>query len=247
MKWLALIVAACCAAAAPARADEAAAMSDVVVYKPAGQIASVAVFLSGDGGWELGVIPMAKKLLEQDALVIGMSTPKILKGLQAGSGTCIDPAAEILSVARKVMADNGAPAKMAPILIGYSSGADLAYTSLIQAKPGAFGGGIGLGFCPDLETHKPLCPGAQGLTYTRNTKGPGFIYDTVKKLSDPFIAMQGGKDQVCDPIATDKFITAIKGAKIIDLPNVGHGFSVPKNWMPQYAEAYRSLANGTAR
>ena len=44
--------------------------------------------------------------------------------------------------------------------------------------------------------------------------------------------------------ATDAFTAGIKGASVIDLPKVGHGFSVPKNWMPQYVDAYRRIVAG---
>lgn len=243
MKRLITLVAACIIAAGPAAAGNEG-LGLAAVYRPKEEVKSVAVFLSGDGGWELGVLPMAKKLVDQNALVIGINTPKLLKGLEAETGDCIDPASAILATARQIMAQNGVPAKLRPVLVGYSSGAVLAYTSLVQAKAGSFGGGIGLGFCPDLETHKPLCHG-ESLTHVKNPKGPGFVYETVPRLSTPFIALQGGKDRVCDPPATNRFIAAVDGAKIINLPNVGHGFSVPKNWMSQYADAYRSLALGT--
>jgi hypothetical protein len=111
---------------------------------------------------------------------------------------------------------------------------------LSQAKAGSFAGGIGLGFCPDLETKKPMCAGS-GLSHVKNSKGPGFVYGAVPALSALFVALQGGQDQVCNPPATDAFIAGIKGASVIDLPKVGHGFSVPKNWMPQYADAYRKI------
>jgi len=46
-----------------------------------------------------------------------------------------------------------------PLLVGYSSGATLVYAALAAAPPEAFAGAISLGFCPDLEIHKPLCHG----------------------------------------------------------------------------------------
>jgi len=70
--------------------------------------------------------------------------------------------------------------------------------------------------------------GGAGLTHVKNSKGPGFVYGAVEALAAPFVALQGGQDQVCNPAATDAFIAGIKGASVIDLPKVGHGFSVPK-------------------
>src|SRR5215471_21340827 len=44
----------------------------VHVYVPVGKPQSVAIFVSGDGGWELGVINMARALRDMGAVVIGV-------------------------------------------------------------------------------------------------------------------------------------------------------------------------------
>jgi type IV secretory pathway VirJ component len=246
MKWLArLLIASCFLSAGAALAQTTTPMpyGDVTIYEPAGKVASVALFLSGDGGWNQGVIPMARKLTEQNALVIGVNIPKFLNYLDDGTGDCTDPSGELLKLAQKVMSSYKVAKNDPPVVLGYSSGATVAYTVLVQAKAGSFAGGIGLGFCPDLETRKPMCGGA-GLSHVKNTKAPGFVYDPVPSLAAPFVALQGGQDQVCNPAATDAFIARIKDAGVIDLPKVGHGFSVPKNWMPQYVDAYRRIVTG---
>src|SRR5262245_16461222 len=246
MKRLARLLIASCflpAGAALAQTTKPMPYGDVTIYEPAGKVAAVALFLSGDGGWNQGVIPMARKLTDQNALVIGVNIPKFLNYLDDGAGACTDPSGELLKLAQIVMSSYKVAKDDPPVVLGYSSGATVAYTVLVQAEAGSFAGGIGLGFCPDLETRKPMCGGA-GLIHVKNTKGPGFVYDAVPSLAAPFVALQGGQDQVCNPAATDAFIARIKGASVIDLPKVGHGFSVPKNWMPQYVDAYRSIVAG---
>lgn len=243
MNWFRWLLALSCLAPAFAAAQATISLppfGEVTIYKPAGPVDSIAVFLSGDGGWNEGVIPMARKLVEQNALVVGVNTPKLLANLDKGDGACTNPSDALLALVQSVKAANHIAQDEVPIVLGYSSGATLAYAALAQANSGSFQGGIGLGFCPDLATGKPLCEGA-GLTHTKNSKGPGFVYGAAPQLSAPFIALQGGQDQVCDPAATDAFISRVKGASVIDLPKVGHGFSVPKNWMLQYVEAYRNL------
>lgn len=229
--------------AALAQTTTATPFGDVTIYKPQGAIGSVAIFLSGDGGWNQGVVSMAQKLTEQNALVVGVNIPKFLAYLDQSGDACTDPTGELLRLAHGVMSAHGVSDDDPPVLLGYSSGATVAYAVLIQAAPGSFAGGIGLGFCPDLETQKPLCAGA-GLTHVKNPKAKGFVYGAAPELAAPFVAIQGGQDKVCEPAATDAFIARIKGASVIDLPNVGHGFSVPKNWMPQYVDAYRKIATG---
>jgi type IV secretory pathway VirJ component len=249
MKYFHWLVALSCLMPVAAAAQATTSMpsfGDVTVYKPAGSVFSVTVFLSGDGGWNQGVIPMAQKLVEQNALVIGVNTPKFLADLDKGDGACTNPSDALLALIKNIKMTNNVSQNIAPVLVGYSSGATIAYAALVQAGAGKFQGGIGLGFCPDLETVKPMCEGA-GLTHIKNTKGPGFVYGAATHISTPFVALQGGQDKVCDPAATDAFIDRVKGASVIDLPKVGHGFSVPKNWMPQYVQAYRKIAGGAGQ
>ena len=62
-------------AAAPLHAEETLShgrFSSVTLYRPAGPVTSVVLFLSGDGGWNLGVVDMAEALKDQGALVAGI-------------------------------------------------------------------------------------------------------------------------------------------------------------------------------
>ena len=128
--------------------------------------------------------------------------------------------------------------------MGYSSGATLAYATLVEAPEGSFKGALSVGFCPDLDLTKPLCEGA-GIESTprRDANGQmkGVNFLPAKKLSGRWISLQGELDQVCPAPATQKFIATVPGADIVMLPKVGHGYSVEKNWMPQYEAAYERI------
>ncbi len=50
----------------------------VTLYAPSGPPQEVVVFLSGDGGWKLGVVPMAERLRDLGALVAGVDTRTLL-------------------------------------------------------------------------------------------------------------------------------------------------------------------------
>ncbi len=47
----------------------------IVLVHPAAQPANVVLFISGDGGWNLGVVDMARELVALDALVVGIEMP----------------------------------------------------------------------------------------------------------------------------------------------------------------------------
>ena len=68
----------------------------IALYYETPQPSHVALFVSGDGGWNLGVVDMAKELAQLDALVVGTDIVHYLKELQAGSGYCSQPPAEWL-------------------------------------------------------------------------------------------------------------------------------------------------------
>ncbi|NUM69045.1 virulence factor family protein, partial [candidate division KSB1 bacterium] len=124
---------------------------------------------------------------------------------------------------------------------GYSSGATLVYATLVQAPSTTFGGAISLGFCPDLPLSKPLCKGS-GLEWQSGRKGKGFSFLPAANLEVPWIALQGTSDQVCNSDSTAKYVKQVKQGELVMLPKVGHGFSVQKNWMPQFKQAFARLA-----
>jgi type IV secretory pathway VirJ component len=211
----------------------------VTVYTPATTPQSVAIFLSGDGGWNLGVVNMAQALRSKGAVVIGVDVTHYLATLR-GKATCRLIAGDFENLSHQVQKKIGLREYHVPVLLGYSSGATVVYAVLAQSPPGTFAGAMSLGFCPDQDFGgAALCPGA-GLHYSHGKKND-LIFEPAKTLKQPWIALQGQQDQVCAPKAVDDFGAQIAGSQIIRLPKVGHGFAVERNWMPQFLDAYQSV------
>jgi hypothetical protein len=63
-----------------------------------------------------------------------------------------------------------------------------------------------------------------------------------KRLRAPWIALQGEIDKVCDPPSTQRFVSEVPNGEIVMLPKVGHGYSVPRNWLPQFSAAFAKIA-----
>jgi type IV secretory pathway VirJ component len=216
----------------------------VSVYIPEGAPTSVAVFLSGDGGWELGVINMAKALRDGGAVVVGADIRHYLASLgQAAAkpgAPCQMIAADFEALSHQMQKEIGMREYHVPVLIGYSSGATVVYAALVQSPPGTFAGALSLGFCADQDfSGAELCPGA-GLHYAPN-KQHELVLAPAPGLKQPWIAFQGQKDEVCSPKAVDEFAAGVKNGAVVQLPLVGHGFSVERNWMPQFRAAYARL------
>jgi type IV secretory pathway VirJ component len=211
------------------------------VYIPEGTPQSVAIFLSGDGGWQLGVINMAKALQDQGAVVIGVDVTHYLGALRAKT-SCQLIAGDFENLSHQIQKEIGMTEYHVPVLLGYSSGATIVYAALAQSPPGTFAGAMSLGFCPDQDFGgAALCPGA-GLHYSHGKKND-LIFEPARTLRQPWIALQGQQDQVCSPRAVDDFGAQTPGSQIIKLPKVGHGFGVERNWLPQFLDAYRSLVD----
>lgn len=227
---------------APAESFTFGAAGRVTVYRPSGAPASVVLFVSGDGGWNHGVIPMAQRLRDLGALVVGIDIRTFMKSLESSSARCAYPAGDLEELSRAAQVRWKLPSYLPPILVGYSSGATLVYAALASAPPETFAGAISLGFCPDLEIHKPLCHG-RALASRPVSRAVGFDLDPDPTLSVPWYLFQGDVDQVCDARATRAYAAKVPAARLVWLPKVGHGFSVPRNWDPQFVDAYRSLAD----
>jgi type IV secretory pathway VirJ component len=194
----------------------------------------VVLFVSGDGGWKLGVVDMARRL-DDRAIVAGLSMPAWQKRAEKRPEACWYPAGELEVAAQALEKLYGFPRYVAPILVGYSSGATVVYGALAQATQTAFRGAVSLGFCPDLEVARRFC----GTT----TWHPG--WDEKEKQSwlpeatamtervgggTKWIALQGLADQVCSAPQTVDFVHRVPHSEVVSLEKVGHGFSVPSHW-----------------
>lgn len=213
----------------------------VSIVAPAGAAKSVAIFVSGDGGWNLGVVGMAHHLADAGALVVGVDIRQYLAGLgRTSPDGCNDLAVDFEELSHSIQKRLGLPEYRLPVLVGYSSGATLVYAALVQSPPGTFAGAMSLGFCADQDCAKrALCP-ADGLRYAPNARGD-FVFEPAPRLEDPWIALQGQQDEVCDAKAVDAFVSAIPTAQVQRLPKVGHGFSVERNWLPAFLASYRLI------
>ncbi|HYL06663.1 MAG TPA: hypothetical protein VE075_11520 [Thermoanaerobaculia bacterium] len=256
----------------------AAAVEETFTLEPFGTLtayhltprpAHVVLFVSGDGGWKLGVVDMARELASMDALVVGIDITRYIKTVvgaaTAGAAAavppsgpaapaaapaaaaggaaaaCFDPAGDFAALGKAVEERFGYPDRRPPILVGYSSGATLVYAALVQAPPGAFAGAVSLGFCPDLIVNMPICKG-NGLAWQRDPHRKGVDFLPSRLLAVPWIALQGDIDKICTPADTRSYVAEVPHGELVWLYKVGHGFSVPRRWMPQLKASFARIA-----
>ena len=238
MLWLAYL--------SPANAMEetilkAGRFGKVHIYRQQPQPRHVVLFVSGDGGWNLGVVDMARTLAGLDALVVGIDIVHYLHQLGKSNAACVYPAADFESLSKFVQKSLNYRDYVQPVLVGYSSGAALVYALICQAPANTFKAALSLGFCPDLPLARPPCKGS-GLTWTTGPKKGIFLFEPTRHLQAPWTVFQGEIDKVCDARTTREFVARVPGAQLVMLPKVGHGFSVARNWLPQFRKAFLHLA-----
>jgi type IV secretory pathway VirJ component len=210
------------------------------IYQTSEYPGNVVLLISGDGGWNLGVIDMARSLAELDSMVVGIDITHYIKQLNASNEKCVYAAAQFENLSQYLQKKLSFPGYRPPVLVGYSSGATMVYATLAQSPANTFAGGISMGFCPDLDTARPFCKG-NGTLASKPDPKLGFIYQTVSRLPSPWMVLQGEIDQVCSTPDTKAFAAKVAGAELVPLPKVGHGFSVQKNWMPQFRDSFQKI------
>ena len=218
------------------------AFGKVWTYRTSATPSHVVLFISGDGGWNLGVVDMARSLATLDALVVGVDIRAYLHRLQAESQPCLYPAGDMELLSKFVQKTFGYDAYTPPVMVGYSSGATLVYATAVQAPSQTFAGVISMGFCPDLPLSKPMCS-EDLLRWTKSRDGSSFVFEPCAKLGVPWVVLHGLIDQVCDIAKTRQFVEQTSHARIVELPKVGHGFSVQRNWLPQFRQSFADLVS----
>jgi hypothetical protein len=101
----AMIVAVIVMASIPATGQQAGetlkvpVFGTVTVYRGQSPPRHVVLFISGDGGWDLGVVDMAQRLRDSGALVVGIDIRTFMKSLETSS-SCAYPAGSLEELSR---------------------------------------------------------------------------------------------------------------------------------------------------
>ncbi len=180
----------------------------------------------------------------RNSLVAGIDITHYLRRTAAANSACIYSAGDLQGLGQALEAKYGYDHYVEPVLIGYSSGATLAYGALVQGPPEhPLPARSPSASAPTFMSPKPMCKGA-GLTHTEDPKHMNtYLYDKAASTPSPWIAFQGEVDRCATPQATKTFVDGIANASLVSLPNVGHGFSVEKNWMPQFKDSFQHIVH----
>ena len=212
----------------------------VIVYRPTAVANAFVMFISDENGWNKGESEIARNLIIQGTIVVGIDSKYYLKRLKTQSLKCYYPAGDLEELSMFLQKKYKLSQYFKPILIGYSNGASLAYAALAQAPANTFKGALALGFSPDIKTGKPFCQGS-GLIQHSAKAGKSTSLEASDKLTAPFIVLHGADDKTYTLAEAKQFIKAVNTGQLVELPKVGHDFTVSSSWFPQFTEAYKKI------
>ena len=209
-----------------------------MAYVPHTPTNHVVLFISGDGGWNAGVVEMARRIAGQEAVVIGVSYP-VLRRTAARKGGCWYVAADLELISHAAQKALDLPQYHPPVLVGYSSGAAVVYAALANAPAVTFAGGISMGFCPDLAGNE-ICSGDAWSPEYDDRKRVNHLPPT-RALPKDWHILQGVQDQVCSVDTVRRFIAGMPKAHLVEVEGTGHGFSKPEHWGAPFDKALQDL------
>jgi type IV secretory pathway VirJ component len=214
----------------------------IYVYRPQAPAGHLALLLSGDGGWSGLLGTIAQRLAAEGTLVAGLDVRHLLASFGQDAAQCVSPGTELEDLVHYLQ-QHYQLRIAAPVLIGHSAGATLAFVALAESHPGVFAGALTLSFCADLDLAKPLCPSPGPPPLPRSD---GVRLRPPASLPAPWIALHGLADQVCPTSDSREFTGAIPGARFVALPDIDHEYRHMDRWWPQFEGAYRQLLAGGA-
>lgn len=218
----------------------------VALYRPNGEAKQFVLFLSGEQGWDAGMDRAARALVAEGAMVAGIDLPRLRSRFAKGGDACVLPDGDLENLSHYLQGYARQPTYRTPLLVGYQSGAALAYAMQAVADPDVFAGALSLSFCPTLDMGKPLCP-RDGKPVSASAKGAVTTLATAAALPQPWVVLQGNEDGACAVAEVRKFVGQVHGAALSALPIPERGLIDAKHALPALLASYRVLSAGHAR
>lgn len=208
---------------------------DMTIYRPAGKIDHVVLFLSGEQGWNAPLAESAQLLASRGALVAGIDSRSLFAGLERDAADCVFPDGDLENLSRFLQAYYHLPAYEPAVLVGYAAGASMAYAIIAQAPAGTFAGAVSVEFCPELKVRKPLCEDG-ALRYAAFDKEHSKLLPV--QFDAPWITVQTHVEGTCGKAVAQRFVSIAGNAELIMLP----GNAKAAKWTSALASAVQRLS-----
>ena len=195
-----------------------APFGQIHLYRPVSDPRGIALLLSDHDGWSQDETELARGLADHGLLVAGASAPALIHGLEKAPGKCINPNYALIALARDIQHRAGVVRYRQPVLIGYGTGATLAFGALAQWPDASYQGVISVNPTSSVAGHKPWCA-APGFATGHVTKPqPGWRFAPNPRNRVGWIILQQAGVNRIAPKPLLRFASSVPGARLIQLP-----------------------------
>lgn len=145
---------------APVAKLTASRLEDIPVYRPAGRVKAIVVYISDKTGWTEKDDKTVAALLGNDDAVLAVDLARYATQLDADDGECLYVVGEITDLAQAAQRQLGLQTYRQPVIVGSGEGATFAYAAIADSPVNTLGGAVGSDFTNRLSLRLPFCPGA---------------------------------------------------------------------------------------
>ncbi|MFT3964327.1 MAG: AcvB/VirJ family lysyl-phosphatidylglycerol hydrolase [Sphingobium sp.] len=184
----------------------AAPFGTILVTHPARPGGTV-LFLSDANGVTGAEMTVAAALSRRGMMVALLSTPALMRALDAGPG-CLNLNYPLIALSSDVQHRMAVRTYAKPVIMGLGEGGALAYASLSQWARGSYAGILSIGYRPPVATSRPWCavPG-----FTAQRDGRGWRFGPNPRISLPWVVLtpDGGGDA-----GVGRLVSAVPSARL---------------------------------
>ena len=210
------------------------------VLRNATEVKEVAILISGSQGLADRVVEIAEALANK-ALVIGIDGDAYRNGIEQSADKCAYLSGELVRLSQSVQSSLQLPSYIKPYLVGFGSGAPLAFMAY-SANQKSFKGILSIHFCPSLIISKEFCE-VESVSLRK-------IGDATYELLPgrpvkPFswVNAFGEQDSSCQAKNVRNFVRDMGVGFLYELKGETSQYDAPSHWIPQ---AWGKLVNQSA-
>ena len=199
-----------------------AAFGELHLVRSASRGAPLAIFVSGDGGWDGTADRLAREIAHRGFAVVGVDMEQLRDRVEVEAPRCADLEA-LFTVLAKAAHARFTLAAALPVLVGHSAGATAVFVALAQSRRRVFAGAISLSFAREFEFPVPPCqlaalrlgPAVEHALHT--------LVPPARRLHAPWSVILGDADDVIALSDSRHFVELVPGTHVWWVAGAGHG------------------------
>lgn len=203
--------------------------------------APLAIFVSGDGGWDGTADRLAREIAHRGFAVVGVDMEQLRDRVEAQAPRCADLEALFALLAKAAHTRFKLSAAL-PVLVGHSAGATAVFVALAQSRRRVFAGAVSLSFARELVFPVPPCQVAALRLGVAVEHALHELVPPERRLHAPWSVILGDADDVIAPNDSRLFVEAVPGTHLWWVAGAGHGLDDSDATEHALDEALRTMS-----